>query len=211
MSANLLDIPHLFPTSKSPLNDQYQTSRAALSAGEETGASGEALVKDLARAANVPYLTDMASRTVLLPAEIRDIGAGFTYCISDGYIPPYRLHVEVKSGRGKETDSIDQKFYTTGTAFVMHGWGDESRPTSVLDVWKPLHRLIVFVGKKEYSGWQRLLREFTRQVRTGEQPATAAQRERAHRLLFVNASDMTPRWFDDLRSQIDRYHMPVVR
>lgn len=206
MLANRLDLPHLFPTSISPLDDQYQTSRAALVVAEETGASGESLVEDLARAANVPYLTDTAICTVPLSAEIRDIAAGFTSCISDGYIPPYRLHVEVKSGRGKETDSIDQKFYTTGTAFVMHGWGDESRPTSVLDVWQPLHRLMVFVGKKEYSGWQRLLREITRQVRTGEQPATATQRERAHRLHFVNASDMTPRWFDELRAEIDRYN-----
>jgi len=208
-TTNLLDIPHLFPTGTSPLDDQYQTSRAALAAAEETGKSGEELVEKLLRAANVAYVRDYASRTVLLPDAIRNIGAGFTRCISDAYVPGQRLHGEVKSGTGKETDSLDQKFYTMGMIFIHHGWGDEAPPLSdlrVLDPWKPLHRLMVFVGKKEYSGWLRLLREVTRQFRTGEQPATEAQRDRAHRLHFVNASDMTPRWFDQLRIEIDRYN-----
>jgi hypothetical protein len=184
-------------------------SRAALLAGEESGKSGEDLIEDLMRAANVTYLTDIPSRTVLLSEEICNIAKGFTRCISDGYVPSLRLHVEVKSGQGKETDSIDQKFYTSGTAFIMHGWGDEPRPTSLLDTWRPVHRLMAFVGKKQYSGWQRLLREFTRQVRTGEQPATEAQRDRAHRLHFVNAVEMTPRWFDELRAQMDRYNASI--
>ncbi len=204
-SPNALDPTPLFP-SISPLQTQYQASRAALAAGEVTGASGEGLIEELFRVANIAYHTDYGSRTLDYPIEVQAIASGFTCCISDGYAPEYRLHVEVRSGEGKETDSIDKKTGFDVMAFVTFGIGDKPHPASTLDTWKPMHRLFVQVGKKQYSGYVRIAQEFVRQVCSGEQPMTETQRERAHRLHFVNVVDMTPRWLDSLRAKIDRYN-----
>jgi hypothetical protein len=198
----------LFPINPSLLDDAYADSRAALAAGEATGKSGEELVEEIFSAAGAQYLTDIPSRTVESSKAFTEIG--FTKKISDGFVPQYRLHVEVKSGKGMATDSIDGKFSSEIYNYILHGVGDEPRPYNLLAPWTPIHRLMVFVGTKQYSAHSRVVREFVRTVQSGEQPSTPAQQERSNRCHFANVLEITPRWVDALFVNIKRYNAEIA-
>lgn len=200
----------LFPlTGRSPLDTAHAKSYAALAAGSETGASGERLVEARVQAAGFSYWTSAnghaAACRVPYSTAVQSIAHGLQHRVSDGFIPELRLHVEVKSGEGKETDSIDTKFEAEVYRFVLHGMGDVPRPESDFGEYRPIHRLMVFVGKKQYSGSARLAQAFVDSVRSGAQPMTDAQRERAHRYHFVNVTDLTPAYLDRLVREIRRY------
>lgn len=197
-----MQIPSLFPTGTSPLDRDFDHSRAALIAGEETGAVGAALAVERMRAAGWPVRTDSASCTIPLSDSLHQIAPTFTKHVADAFIPDLPLYVETKSGSGLETDSIDAKIQVHVLNFVLFGKGDLPRPASTLAPWVAPHFLLVLVGTKQHSGYVRLAQYFVASVRNGTQPATPDQVERAGRYHFVNIADMTPAYLDRLRHTV---------
>tara|TARA_R110000868_G_scaffold79604_3_gene226386 strand:+ start:958 stop:1539 length:582 start_codon:yes stop_codon:yes gene_type:complete len=185
-----------FP-SPSTIETHYTASRAALNSAEMGGKEAEEMVATQVRAARYQYEQNPKYCSVPYAEEIYEIAGGFTKRVYDGYIPELHLYIEVKSGKGKLTDSIDQKFYAMTDVFVRYGMGDIRRPEVTLTDWKAPRILVVLAGTKQFSGWGRLAEQLVHDVRTGDYPPD--QKERASRIFFANIAQITPRFFDEFQ------------
>lgn len=206
----------IFPTGTPQIDIDYLTSREALTAGEETGASGEALNAERWTAAGWHVFTSKllncgeynpsACTTEFSEALVSLAESGFMKAIWDAFVPKLRLYVEVKSGSGLLTDSIDAKIYAKVHSHITFGMGDIPQPDSALDRQDPPHFLLVLVGTKQHSAWVRLTKHLVETIVNGTQPATEDQRERAKRWHIMNIEEMTPAALDRLSSTIQRYN-----
>lgn len=206
----------IFPTGTPKIDIDYLTSREALNAGEETGTSGEALTVKRMTAAGWHVFTSKRHEygeyypfacTVEHSEALTSLAAsGFVKTVWDAFVPKWRLYVEIKSGSGLLTDSIDAKFYAKLESHIRFGMGDIPLSASTLDRQDPPHFLLVLVGTKQHSAWARLTKEMVETIVNGTQPATEDQRERAKRWHIMNIEEMTPAALDRLSNTIQRYN-----
>lgn len=206
----------IFPTGTPKIDIDYLTSRDALAAGEETGTSGEALTVERLTAAGWHVFTSKmhecgeynppACTTEHSEALTSLAASGFVKTVWDAFVSKRRLYVEVKSGSGLPTDSIDAKIYAKVHSHITFGMGDIPQPASMLDRQDPPHFLLVLVGTKQHSAWVRLTKHLVETLANGTQPATEDQRERAQRWHIMNIEEMTPAALDRLSNTIQRYN-----
>lgn len=206
----------IFPTGTPKIDIDYRISREALTAGEETGASGEALNAERWTAAGWHIFTSKlldcgeynpsACTTEHSEAVVSLAATGFVKTVWDAFVSKLRLYVEVKSGSGLCTDSIDAKIYAKVHSHITFGKGDIPQPASALERQDPPHFLLVLVGTKQHSAWVRLTKHLVETIANGTQPATEDQRERAQRWHIRNIEEMTPAALDRLAAAIRQYN-----
>lgn len=121
--------PYASDLFEAPIPDpHYQTTRAALAAAETTGDGGEEQVRDLFAHAGRQYF--LGGRLGQHPSTIVRLHPDVQYLTGrqtrkyDGYLPEYHAWTEVRSGKGKETDSMDKKIVADVYDFILGGIGD---------------------------------------------------------------------------------------
>lgn len=189
-----------------PVTYDYTSDGVEVRAGEKVGATGERLVAELVRDVGYSYLTDRFRCSIPFPEDLKPI-CNFRTLIADGFTQEWRTYWEVKSGTGLETDSLDRKFVCDLQLFVVLGIGDMPIPSSTVLDWHPVHRVMVFVWKKQHSQYVPLMQEWIRRCHSGEQPLTPEQFERAHRYHVVNSTDLTPAWMERYSTYVHSYDM----
>lgn len=201
-----------------PIPDpHYQTTRAALAAAETTGDGGEEQVRDLLADAGRQYflgghLGQHPSTIVRLHPDVRYLRGARTRKY-DGYLPEYHAWTEVRSGKGKETDSMDKKIIADVYDFILGGIGD------VVDVDAGLvpcgvapELWIILTGTKAHSGYMRVLAESLAMFRRGieptrQEPIPVVWQERASRILLVRAHELADQQW--LTRQFQRRHQQI--
>lgn len=184
-----------------PIPDpHYQTTRAALAAAETTGDGGEEQVRDLFANAGRQYflggrLGQHPSTIVRLHPDVQYL-TGLKIRKYDGYLPEYHAWTEVRSGKGKETDSMDKKIVSDVYDFILRGIGDTSTVDAAVVPYGVSPELwVILTGTKAYSGYVRVLTESLAMFRRGveptrQEPIPAVWQERASRILLIRAHEL---------------------
>ena len=87
--------------------------------------------------------------------SLRSCGLGIRQ-EADAYLPDFQTYVEIKSGAGIATDSIDRKFLGD---LVLFEHGYYGLDTQIVLCDRPSHVLYVFAGMKEHSAYVKVFME----------------------------------------------------
>lgn len=89
---------------------------------------------------------------IAIAEHLQDLGFGPVQ-VADGYLPDLHMYVEIKSGDGNETDSIDKK-YLGDLVMLRHGHYGLHQKQTLTD--ETPHVLYIFAGQKEHSAYTNL-------------------------------------------------------
>jgi hypothetical protein len=149
-----------------------KTTQRALDNAEMTGSDYEKLAWERLRQCDIGRVFEKTHHQCKIPMSESLVKMGFgPWQHADGLLPDTAdgagTYVEVKSGAGVETDSIDKK-YLGDLVLFRHGWYGLTNENSLFG--KPSMVLYIFAGAKERSFYTQLFMNELNEARERGEP-----------------------------------------